>query len=279
MHAADKKIMNSVVLAVLLIVILFVVLFPIYFTIQNSFKNLSDIFSYPPRFLFEPTWENWRNVLLASDFIKFYVNSLIIAITTNVIVLFAASLAGYALARFKIRKKEDLAFWILSNSMMPPIAIILPLYILFSRARLLDTYVGIIIVFTAFNLPFAIWLMRSFFEDLPIEMEEAALVDGATRIGAFFRVTLPLVKPGIVACAIYTFVMCINEFFFAFVLTGSRVKPAAVAILNYLPTGVRGTLYGQAAVASILIMIPAVLLFILLQKHFIRGMTFGAIKG
>jgi multiple sugar transport system permease protein len=278
-RAADKKIINSVVLAVLLIVIFFVVLFPIYFTIQNSFKNLSDIFSYPPRFLFEPTWENWRNVLLASDFIKFYVNSLIIATTTNVIVLFAASLAGYALARFKIRKKEDLAFWILSNSMMPPIAIILPLYILFSRARLLDTYVGIIIVFTAFNLPFAIWLMRSFFEDLPIEMEEAALVDGATRIGAFFRVTLPLVKPGIVACAIYTFVMCINEFFFAFVLTGSRVKPAAAAILNYLPTGVRGTLYGQAAVASILIMIPAVLLFILLQKHFIRGMTFGAIKG
>jgi multiple sugar transport system permease protein len=112
-----------------------------------------------------------------------------------------------------------------------------------------------------------------------VELEEAALVDGATRLGSFFRVTLPVVKPGIVACAIYTFVMCINEFFFAFVLTGSRVKPAAVAILNFLPTGVRGTLYGQAAVASILIMIPAVLLFILLQKHFIRGMTFGAVKG
>jgi len=279
MHVTKKRAVNRVILTILLAIIFVIVLFPIYFTFQNSVKNLNDIFSFPPRFLFKPTLENWHDVILASDFLLFYKNSLIIAVITDIIVLFAASMAGYALARFKIRKKEDLAFWILSNSMMPPIAIILPLYILFSRVRLLDTYLGITIVFTAFNLPFAIWLMRSFFEDLPIELEEAALVDGATRLGAFFRVTLPLVKPGMVACAIYTFVMCINEFFFAFVLTGSRVKPAAVAILNFLPTGVRGTLYGQAAVASILIMIPSMLLFILLQKHFIRGMTFGAVKG
>jgi len=274
-----KSAVNIVLMAFLLVILIFIVLFPIYFTIQNSVKNLSDIFSFPPRFLFTPTLENWREVVLASDFLKFYRNSLVIAVITNAIVLFLASMAGYALARFKVRKKEDIAFWILSNSMMPPIAIILPLYILFSRMRLLDTFIGIIAVFTAFNLPFAVWLMRSFFEDLPVELEEAALVDGASRIGVYFRVTLPLVKPGLVACAIYTFVMCINEFFFAFVLTGSRVKPAAVAILNFLPTGVRGTLYGQAAVASILIMIPALLLFILLQKHFIRGMTFGAVKG
>jgi len=274
-----KSAVNIVLMAFLLVILIFIVLFPIYFTIQNSVKNLSDIFSFPPRFLFTPTLENWREVVLASDFLKFYRNSLVIAVITNAIVLFLASMAGYALARFKVRKKEDIAFWILSNSMMPPIAIILPLYILFSRMRLLDTFIGIIAVFTAFNLPFAVWLMRSFFEDLPLELEEAALVDGASRIGVYFRVTLPLVKPGLVACAIYTFVMCINEFFFAFVLTGSRVKPAAVAILNFLPTGVRGTLYGQAAVASILIMIPALLLFILLQKHFIRGMTFGAVKG
>jgi multiple sugar transport system permease protein len=274
-----KSVVNIVLMAFFLVILIFIVLFPIYFTIQNSVKHLGDIFSFPPRFLFTPTLENWREVVLASDFLKFYRNSLVIAVITNAIVLFLASMAGYALARFKVRKKEDIAFWILSNSMMPPIAIILPLYILFSRMRLLDTFIGIIAVFTAFNLPFAVWLMRSFFEDLPVELEEAALVDGASRIGVYFRVTLPLVKPGLVACAIYTFVMCINEFFFAFVLTGSRVKPAAVAILNFLPTGVRGTLYGQAAVASILIMIPALLLFILLQKHFIRGMTFGAVKG
>lgn len=278
MFVRRKKI-DIFILVIIIIGMAIFILFPMYFMIQNSFKNINDIFSYPPRFQFKPTLESWRVVILGGEFLKYYRNSLIIAVTTNCIVLFAASMAGYALARFKIRKKEDIAFWILSNSMMPPIAIILPLYILFSRARLLDSFTGIILVFTAFNLPFAIWLMRSFFEDLPVELEEAALVDGATRLGSFFRVTLPVVKPGIVACAIYTFVMCINEFFFAFVLTGSRVKPAAVAILNFLPTGVRGTLYGQAAVASILIMIPAVLLFILLQKHFIRGMTFGAVKG
>jgi len=162
--------------------------------------------------------------------------------------------------------------------MMPPIAIILPLYILFAKIRLLDSYLGIILVFIAFNLPFAVWLMRSFFEDLPKELEEAALVDGASLLGSFFRVILPVVKPGIVACSIYTFVMCINEFFFALVLTGSRVKPASVAILNYLPTGVRGTLFGQAASASILIMLPAMLIFVFLQKSFIRGITFGSVK-
>lgn len=276
--AIVRRKINALVLFVISILIAIIVLFPIIFTVLTSIKTIDDIFSIPPRFLFKPTFSNWRDVLVGGDFLKYYKNSLIIASITIFFVDICASLAGYALARFRIKKKEDIAFWILSNSMMPPIAIILPLYILFARIRLLDSYLGIILVFIAFNLPFAVWLMRSFFEDLPKELEEAALVDGASLLGSFFRVILPVVKPGIVACSIYTFVMCINEFFFALVLTGSRVKPASVAILNYLPTGVRGTLFGQAASASILIMLPAMLIFVFLQKSFIRGITFGSVK-
>jgi multiple sugar transport system permease protein len=273
-----KKKINSIVLLIFMIITATFVLFPVIFMILTSLKNINDIFSIPPRFIFKPTFSNWQDVIIGGDFLKYYKNSLIIAVITIFFVDICGSLTGYALARFKIRKKEDIAFWILSNSMMPPIALILPLYILFAQMRLLDSYLGIILVFIAFNLPFAVWLMRSFFEDIPRELEDAALVDGTSLLGSFFRVSLPLVKPGIVACSIYTFVMCINEFFFALVLTGSRVKPASVAIMNFLPTGVRGTLFGQAASASILIMLPAMFLFIFLQKSFIRGITFGSVK-
>jgi multiple sugar transport system permease protein len=274
-----SKLTAKILLIVFFCLIIVWTLFPIFFTIQNSVKSPSDIFSIPPKFIFKPTFDHWKEVLFTSDFLKYYKNSVIISSITTVVVIFVASMAGFALARFRIKKKEDIAFWILSNSMMPPIAIILPLYILFSRLAMLDTFRGIIFAFIAFNLPFAIWLMRSFFEDIPKELEDASLVDGMTRLGSFFRISIPLVKPGIVACGIYTFVMCINEFFFAFVLTGTRVKPASVAVLNFLPTGVRGTLFGPAAVAAIMIMMPAIILYIFVQKHFIRGLSFGAVKG
>jgi multiple sugar transport system permease protein len=269
----------GIIIYLLVVIILFLTVFPIIFTILNSLKSPQDIFQFPPPLLFKATLEPWKTVITGSDFPRYYRNSLIIAIITDLIVLITASMAGYALARFKIRKREDIAFWILSNSMMPPVAVIIPLYILFARIRLIDNFFGIILVFTALNLPFAVWLMRTFFEDIPAELEEAALVDGANRIQTFLRISIPVVNPGFISCGIYTFVMCINEFFFAFVLTGTRVKPAAVAMTNFLPTGVRGTMFAEAAVASILIMIPAILLFIFLQKQFIRGLTYGALKG
>jgi len=276
--AHTKRRLNSVIFAVFLIMLLAYTALPILFASQTSFKTLNDIFVKIPLFWFQPTLEHWQGVVTGGDFLTFYKNSLLIATVTDLVVLTAGSMAGYALARFRVRKKEDLAFWILSQSMMPPVAVILPLYVLYSSAHLLDTYTGIVLAYTAFNLPFAVWLMRSFFEDVPIALEEAALVDGSTRLGVFFRISLPIVKPGLIACGVYTFVMCINEFFFAFMLTGPTVRPASVAIINFLPQGVRGTLYGEAAAAAILVMLPAVLLFFFLQRYFVAGMTFGTVK-
>jgi len=253
-------------------------LLPILYTVLASFKTRVDLFTFPPALIFKPTLDHWTAVLTASDFLLYYKNSLVISIVTVAIVILVASLAGYSLARFTIKRKEDLAFWMLSQSMIPAVAIILPLYVLFSRWRLLDTFRGIILVYSAFNIPFAVWLMRSFFNDIPVDVEEAALVDGCSRLGVFWRISLPLVKPGLIACTIYTFVMCINEFFLAFVLTGMRVRPAAVAVVGFLPTGVRGTLYGQAAVAALLIMSPAVIFFYFAQKYLISGLTMGAIR-
>jgi len=258
--------------------ILVFTLFPIVFLVLTSFKTLDDIFSYPPPLIFLPTLKNWNKVLVGGDFLNFYKNSILIASFTSLFVVVFGSMAGYALARFKIRGKEDLAFWILSNSMMPAIAIILPLYILFAKIGALDKIPSMILVYTAFNLPFGVWLMRSFIEDIPIVLEEAALIDGSSRFGCFFRIILPVAKPGLLAVAIYTFVQAINEFFIAFVLTGSQSKTAAVAILNFLPTGVRGTLYGEAAAASILIMLPALLLFFFMRNSFVAGLSLGAVK-
>lgn len=253
-------------------------LFPVIYLIVTSLKTVSQIFSFPPPLIFCPTIKNWNSVISGTDFLRYYLNSIIISSCTVALVIVTASFSGYSLARFSLPYKENIAFWILSVGMMPPVAVLLPLYVLFTSVHLLDTYIGLVIIYTAFNLPFAVWLMRGFFEGVPVELEEAALVDGAGLTKILFKITLPLVKPGLIACAVYTFIMSINEFFLALVLSGSRARPASVAILQFLPTGVRGTLYGEAAVAALLIMAPSTFLFATLQRYLISGLTFGALK-
>lgn len=273
-----SRLVGKIALSFCIFLILGFVLFPIFYAVLVSFKRRVDVLTFSAPLIFKPTLDHWKAVIAFSDFPFYYRNSLIISTISVVVVILAASLAGYGLARFPIKRKEDIAFWVLSQSMMPAVAIILPLYILFSWWGLRDTFGGIILVYSAFNLPFAIWLMRSFFDNVPVEVGEAALIDGCSRFEVFWRVDLPLVKPGLIACAIYTFIMCLNEFFLAFILTGTRVKPAAVAIISYLPTDVRGTFFGEAAVAALLIMAPAMILFLFFQKHFVSGVIRGTIK-
>jgi len=251
---------------------------PVLFALLTSLKRQTDIFAYPPAWTFIPTLDNWRDVLQGSDFLIYYRNSLLISLTTSLVVVAMAAPAGYAQARWPVWQKENLAFWMLSQGMTPPVAVVLPLVIFFSAFHMLDTYHGLILIYVAFNLPFSVWLLRNFFDDVPREVEEAAEVDGASPAGVFWRVSLPLVAPGLVACAVYSFVISINEFFLAFVLTGTSVRPASVAILQFLPTGVRGTLYGQAAAASLLVMLPALVLFLVLQRYLVAGMTFGSVR-
>jgi multiple sugar transport system permease protein len=254
-------------------------LFPLLWILLTSFKNQRDLFAMPPLFAFQPTLEHWQKVLVESDFLTYYRNSLVIALSTSVIVLVVATMAAYNLARGKYKYRDNIAFFILSQRMMPAVAIVLPIYILFSQARLLDRLETLIFMNVAFNLPLAIWMIRGFIEGLSIELEEAAVVDGATWFGAFMRISMPQILPGLLSTTLLVFIYTINEFFFALILSGTRARPVSVAVQLFLPTGVRGTLFGEAAVASILIMLPSLLFAIFMQRYLVAGISLGALKG
>ncbi len=254
-------------------------LFPLLWIALTSVKTQRDLFAMPPLFIFQPTLKHWQKVLIESEFLRYYRNSLIIAVSTSVVVLVVATMAAYNLARGQYKLRDNIAFFILSQRMMPPVAVVLPIYILFSQARMLDRLQTLIFMNVAFNLPLAIWMIRGFVEGLSVELEEAAVVDGCSRLGAFIRIGLPQMLPGLLSTALLVFIYTINEFFFALILSGTRARPVSVAVQLFLPTGVRGTLFGEAAVASILIMLPSLLFAIFMQRYLVAGISLGALKG
>jgi len=254
-------------------------LFPFLWIFLTSLKSNRDLFIMPPRFVFQPTLDHWRYVLVNTEFLHYYRNSLIIAVVTAVVVLVVATMAAYSLARGKFKYRENIAFFILSQRMMPPVAVVLPIYILFSRIRMLDHLETLIIMNVAFNLPLAIWMIRSFVESLQVELEEAAVVDGSTWFGAFLRIGLPQIIPGLLSTMLLVFIYTINEFFFALILSGTQARPVSVAVQLFLPTGVRGTLFGEAAAGSLLIMLPSLLFAVFMQRYLVSGISLGALKG
>jgi len=270
--------MRKALFTLAVILILLFTIFPLVWLALTSVKTGGDLFRIPPPIFFKPVLDHWIHVLTYTEFVRYYLNSLIIAGGSVLLALTLASLAAYSLARFDIWRKENVALFILSVRMMPPAAVLIPIYLMYHRLRLLDTLIGLIILYGVFNLPFAVWILRGFFEDIPRELEEAALVDGCSPLGAFLRVILPIARPGLLATGVYCFVLSINEFFFANVLTGSKARPVSVAVTLFLPTGVRGTEYGNACVAALLIMIPGILMYAFFQQFLVRGMTMGALK-
>jgi multiple sugar transport system permease protein len=266
---------NSFIILVI-IVLLLVSLSPFIWNFMTSFKDKGEYFTYPPVFIsqtinFEHYTQAWN--LGAGKGIQ---DSLIITVFTTLIALVLGSLAAYALARFKIGG-ENLAFWILSIRMMPPVASILPLFLFFRTLRWLDTYQALILTYALINVPFAVWMMKGFFEELPHELEEAALVDGCGRLGAFVKIALPLVTPGLVATALFCFMFSWNEFIFALILGRSRVTPITVNISGLI--GGHEILWAEISSASIMASIPIIILAIMLQRYLVRGLTLGAVKG
>ena len=260
---------------------LFVTLFPIYWIALNSFKLNIDIFAVPPVwFDFTPTGANYHATYVERNFASFALNSLVIAVATTIVSLALGTMAGYALARFRYpgSTKFHLSFWILSTRMMPPIVTVIPLFIFFNFLDMLNTKWAVIIAYTAFNLPFATWMMKSYFQDLPVELEEAAMVDGDTRWGAFLRVALPLSRPGLAATAIFCVIISWNEFLLALVLTQTEQSQT-------LPIGIAGrvtqytTHWGEISAAGFLAAIPIMVFAFIVQKHLVRGLSFGAVKG
>ncbi|MBC7909793.1 MAG: carbohydrate ABC transporter permease [Pyrinomonadaceae bacterium] len=256
-------------------------LIPVYWMITISLKSEVDQFAVPPRWLiFSPTLAHYKDAFVTRSFGQYLLTSAIVAVLSTACALVLGTLAAYALARFRLPRKLDtrLALWILSTRMFPPIVTAVPLFLMMRDVRLLNTKASLIIVYTAFNLPFVVWMMRGFFMEVPREMEEAARVDGDSRLGALRRVVLPLVAPGLAATAVFCLIISWNEFLFALVLTQTD---AAMT----LPVGIAGRVtqyeikWGVMSAAGVVAMMPILIFAMAVQRYLVRGLSLGAVKG
>jgi multiple sugar transport system permease protein len=250
--------------------------FPIAYLFLLSFKPAQLTFD-PSAWIFEPTLENYEAVLEGGDFTRYMLNSLIVSTFTMLIALALGSFAAYGFARFKFRGNFWLRMSMLVPQMLPPITIIVPLYVLFMRLDMLDTRQGLIVSYLTFTLPLATWMMTGFFEDVPVELEESAMVDGATRLGALLRVNLPIVAPGLAATAVLSFIYAWNEFLYAVILTGRESRTLPVTITSYMTN--KAILWGRIAAAGSIVLIPVLVFAILTQRYLVRGLAGGAVKG
>ncbi len=251
---------------------------PLAWTLLTSFKSDRDVLAYPPVIFFEPTLANYKEVLFGpTNVLGNLVTSVIIAVVTTLLTMIIAVPASYAFARLKVHGKKPLGFYVLATQFVPPIGLIIPYFLILNQARGLDTYWGMVLIYLTFSLPFAIWLMISYFEDIPREMEEAALLDRATRLQAFLRVVLPQARGAIAVTVTFVFLNAWNEFLFAVVIAGAKVKPVTVAMFNYI--SVEQTRWGQLTAAALIAMIPVIVLGIIAQKDIAKGLSLGAVKG
>ncbi len=260
-------------------------LLPLYWMAVTSIKSQDDQLADPPVwFPSDPTTTNFADALNRFNGWKGLENSLIIAVFTTVLAVAFGTAAAYSMARFRTGGKH-LAFWFLSQRLLPPIAVIIPIFLLYSRYSeewfgfvLIDTRIGLILLYTVFALPFTVWMMYAYFRQMPAELEEAALVDGCSRLQALTKIAWPLAAPGVVSAAAFAFIFSWTEFLFAQVLGRDEAVTAPVALAGMI-TFFQGNLYGQASALTVVSLVPALLLGILVQKHLVRGLTLGAVKG
>lgn len=254
---------------------------PIYWMVTISLKTEVDQFAVPPKwFRFAPTLAHYQDAFVERSFGRYLLTSAIVAVISTLCALVIGTLAAYGLARFRWPRRMNtrLSLWILSTRMFPPIVTAIPLFLLMRDLFLLDTVLALVIAYTGFNLPFVVWMMRGFFMELPRELEEAALVDGDSRLGALWRVILPLAAPGLAATAVFCLIVCWNEFLFALILTQTD---AAMT----LPVGIAGRVtqyeiqWGVMSAAGAVAMIPIMVFALAVQRYLVRGLSLGAVKG
>ncbi|WP_420347876.1 carbohydrate ABC transporter permease [Pelagibius sp.] len=286
-----------------------ITILPLVWILMTSFKTPPDSISYPPKVIFEPSLEgyvnlfttrtrqtpeymaslpppeNWverlvrdRNMVIAgpSKFGERFLNSVIIGFGSTFLSVFLGTLAAYAFSRFKVPLKDDLMFFILSTRMMPPIAVAIPIFLMYRTLGLSDTHLGMILLYTAVNVSLAVWLLKGFIDEIPREYEEAALIDGYTRLQAFIKVVLPQAATGIAATAIFCLIFAWNEYAFALLLTSGTAQTAPPFIPTIIGEG--GLDWPAVAAGATLFLIPIVVFTIVLRKHLLRGITFGAVR-
>jgi multiple sugar transport system permease protein len=293
----------------LVILYALITLMPLIWIIATGFKSPSDAIAYPPKVVFEPTTEGYVNLFTSrtrlpaeeiaalppaktwydelvrkndmvitgpSRYGQRFLNSTIIGFGSTFLSIFLGTLAAYAFSRFKIPLKDDLLFFILSTRMMPPIAVAIPIFLMFRQIGLNDTHLGMIMLYTAVNLSLSVWLLKGFIDEIPVEYEEAALIDGYTRFQAFYKVVLPQAATGIASTAIFCLIFAWNEYAFAVLLTSGNAQTAP----PFIPTiiGVGGKDWPAVAAGATIFLIPVMIFTILLRKHLLSGITFGAVR-
>ena len=273
--ATSRKLRTLLRLAAAVLITVFF-LFPVYWLFMISFKTADEIYAFPP------VWwpaslqiENYLVLFKDGDATAVW-NSLVIASVSTLLAMTLGTLCAYSLARYKTGG-DHLSNWIISQRMVPPIAVVFPIFLLYAFLGWVDTYVGMILLYTAFNLPYVIWMMRGYIQDIPRSLEEAALIDGCTRWQVIWKVVLPMCRAGLFATAIFTFVFAWNEFLFALVLTRTEVVTYTVQVTHYF--GGQSNFWTKIAAMSVLGTLPVFIAVIFMQRYLVRGISLGAVKG
>ena len=278
MAARRRKRAEAMLLIATVSLLLLLWVFPILWAIVVSLKNEAEVLAWPPSLVFEPTLANYADALSGRfSILPNLWSSLVIAGVTTALTVTLAVPAAYAFARLRLRGKQAIGFYTLATQMIPPIGLLVPYYLILNQVGWLDTYQGMITVYFTFSLPFAIWLLVSYMEDIPREMEEAAYLDKAGRLRTLWYVILPQVRGGIAVTTVFVFLNAWNEFLFAVQLSGNTVRPVTVAMYNFV--SVEQTLWGKLSAAALVAMLPVIAIGFAAQKQIVKGLTVGAVKG
>jgi multiple sugar transport system permease protein len=251
-------------------------LFPFLWMVAVSFRHKVDIFT-PGNWMVKPTLINYITIIKSNGIFKYFANSIVVAVLTSVVSLIIGSFAAYGFARFDWPRKEDQAFFALSQRFLPAMAVVIPYFLMATLFNILDTRLVLVICYSTFNIPFTIWMMRGFIEEIPRELEESSFLDGCNRLQMLQKIMLPMVAPGLVATAIFCVINSWNEFVFANFLTLIYSKTVPTSVMMYL--SVSGVKWGEMSATGVLGVLPVMIFAICVQKHMIRGLTFGAVKG
>lgn len=303
---------GTTVRLILAILVALIMLIPVFWMAMTAIKPRPDTTAVPPKVFFEPSWDGfvglftnrmqlnpgalttqlkrtdlsfWEKQALnrgmkiqgASKFVGQLKNSLIISLVSTFLAVALGLLSAYAFSRYNIPGKGDWLFFILSTRMLPPVVVTIPIFLMYRALGMYDTHIGMILLYTAFNLSFSVWLLKGFIDEIPIEYEEAALVDGYSRLQAFRKIVLPQSVTGIAATAVFCLIFAWNEYAFSLMLTSARARTAPPGIATI--QGVGGVEWGAIAAGSLLFLIPVVIVTFALRKYLLRGVTFGAIRG
>lgn len=260
----------------LLIIFLMFFMFPVYWMVATSLKETVDIFTIPPKWFFKISFENYLHIISDdSGFLKKILNSCIASVVNAIFTLLLAFPAAYSMSRYKTGG-INLLMWFLSIRMIPPIVGAIPLFIIFSKLGLVDSYIALPILYIIINLPFAIWMIKSFMDEIPTEIDESAYVEGCSTTGVIIKIIIPLIRPGILATLVFCFIMAWNEFLIANIFTRKMAITAPVGVARFITE--RQILWGYITAGATLASAPPIILLLIFQKNLMRGLTLGAVK-